>query len=104
MPKFRKKPVIIDAMLVEDIIKMMNDENRFDDLPKWIIENFLSTNILNIQDDSITIRTLEGDMRADKTDYLIRDVQGELYPCKPDIFKQTYEPVESEKIDFSNKK
>lgn len=104
MPKFRKKPVVIDAMLVEDIIKMMNDENRFDDLPKWIIENFLSTNILNIQDDNITIRTLEGDKRADKTDYLIRDVQGELYPCKPDIFKQTYEPVESEKIDFSNKK
>ncbi len=59
--KYRKLPVVIDALLLED---------------EKIIE------------------TLEGDMRGDVGDYLIRGVQGELYPCKPDIFKATYELVE----------
>jgi hypothetical protein len=41
----------------------------------------------------LIIPTLEGDMTATKGDWIIRGVQGELYPCKPDIFKQTYEPA-----------
>ncbi len=41
-----------------------------------------------------TIKTLEGDMRADMDDWIIRGVMGELYPCKPDIFAATYEPAE----------
>jgi hypothetical protein len=40
------------------------------------------------------IRTLEGDLHISEGDYVIRGVQGEFYPCKPDIFEQTYEPVE----------
>lgn len=40
------------------------------------------------------IHTLEGDMKADAGDYIITGVKGEQYPCKPDIFEQTYEPVE----------
>lgn len=40
------------------------------------------------------IHTLEGDMKADIGDYIITGVKGEQYPCKPDIFEQTYEPVE----------
>ncbi|MEU3161998.1 hypothetical protein ACPCAJ_21175 [Streptomyces griseoincarnatus] len=43
---------------------------------------------------SIAIRTLEGTMRADLGDWIIRGVQGEFYPCKPDIFATTYEPAE----------
>lgn len=39
------------------------------------------------------IRTLEGDMRATYGDYIIRGVAGEFYPCKPDIFEQTYEEI-----------
>ncbi|WP_425452782.1 hypothetical protein [Ammoniphilus oxalaticus] len=39
------------------------------------------------------IRTLEGDMRVNKGDYIIKGIQGEFYPCKPDIFKATYEVV-----------
>ncbi len=42
----------------------------------------------------ITIHTLEGDMHVSKGDYVIKVVQGEFYPCKPDIFEQTYEKVE----------
>ena len=40
------------------------------------------------------IHTLEGDMKADVGDYIITGVKGEQYPCKPDVFEQTYEPVE----------
>lgn len=43
----------------------------------------------------LVIRTLEGEMRADPGDWIIRGVQGEFYPCKPDIFAETYEAVES---------
>lgn len=42
---------------------------------------------------SVFIDTLEGTMRADPGDYVIRGVQGEFYPCKPDIFDATYEPA-----------
>ncbi len=42
------------------------------------------------------IQTLEGTMRGEIGDYLITGVNGEMYPCKPDIFEKTYEPVEEE--------
>lgn len=41
----------------------------------------------------IAIDTLEGTMRVDYGDYIIKGIQGEFYPCKPDIFEQTYEEV-----------
>ena len=41
----------------------------------------------------IIIQTLEGDMRADPGDWIITGVKGERYPCKPDIFAATYDPV-----------
>jgi hypothetical protein len=47
-------------------------------------------------DGRIRICTLEGTMAASLGDWIIRGVQGELYPCKPDIFDQTYEPAEPE--------
>ena len=45
--------------------------------------------------DNLRIRTLEGEMRAEQGDWIIRGVQGEFYPCKPDIFDATYEAVEA---------
>ena len=44
----------------------------------------------------IIINTLEGDMKANIGDYIITGVNGEVYPCKPDIFEKTYEKVEGE--------
>ena len=41
----------------------------------------------------ITVHTLEGDMVANEGDYIIKGIKGEFYPCKPDIFKETYEEV-----------
>ena len=46
-------------------------------------------------DRELDIQTLEGTMHADVGDYIITGVKGETYPCKPDIFEQTYEPVEN---------
>lgn len=45
-------------------------------------------------DEEVYIETLEGVMKADKGDWIIKGVKGELYPCKPDVFKMTYEKVE----------
>ena len=45
-------------------------------------------------DKEIIIHTLEGDMKANVGDYIITGVHGEKYPCKPDIFEETYEPIE----------
>lgn len=45
-------------------------------------------------DEEMIIHTLEGDMVASKGDYIITGVKGEKYPCKPDVFKKTYEPIE----------
>lgn len=50
---------------------------------------------LPIEDQVIDIYTLEGEMRADMGDWIIKGVEGEFYPCKPGIFAKTYEPVEA---------
>ncbi len=42
----------------------------------------------------MTIHTLEGDMKADAGDYIITGIKGEQYPCKPDVFRKTYELIE----------
>ena len=42
---------------------------------------------------TITIHTLEGDMKAKQGDYIIKGVKGEFYPCRKDIFEQTYEEI-----------
>lgn len=82
--RFRKRPVVVDAV-------------RFTgggfDCPSWLSVAF--------QDGQIwyqggvtpfcTIATLEGDMRVSMGDWIIKGVQGEIYPCKPDIFAATYE-------------
>lgn len=55
-----------------------------------------------VTDEPMEIETLEGTMHASPGDYVITGVKGERYPCKPDIFKRTYEPVdEKEKCDAS---
>lgn len=79
MKRHRKKPVVIEAVqLTEDNINSVED---------WcgglIVDGDFGTHML--------IYTLEGIMRADISDYIIRGVNGEFYPCKPDIFTATYE-------------
>lgn len=44
-------------------------------------------------EEEVVLDTLEGDMKANEGDWIIKGVKGELYPCKPDVFKMTYEKV-----------
>lgn len=81
MPKFRKKPVVVEAV-------RWNSKNYFD-----IIRLTGRRDIRFFDDGSCIIPTLEGDMIAKKGDYIIKGVHGEFYPCKPDIFHETYEVV-----------
>ncbi|MFT8351308.1 hypothetical protein [Clostridium saccharoperbutylacetonicum] len=89
--KFRKKPVVIEAF------KWTGDKTQCED-PIWVIEaidngTIFFTNKLT-RNVKLCINTLEGTMTADRGDYIIQGVNGELYPCKPDIFEKTYEKVD----------
>lgn len=79
--KFRKKPVVIEA------IQWLG--NNFTELEEFGSERDIVSN----PDGTLTIATLEGNHTAQKRDWIIRGVKGEVYPCKPDIFDQTYEEV-----------
>jgi hypothetical protein len=95
MPKFRKKPVEIEAFqMTDDLardhilggvalpfgIKIGNWDGHpaRGEVHRWML----------------SIKTLEGRMRVDPNDWIIKGVEGELYPCKPDIFAATYDAVD----------
>lgn len=92
MARYRKKPVVINAWVANDLIELFNHDET-DRLPDPINVAWLQGKILFLPTHML-VNTLEGDMRAEPTDYIICGVQGELYPCKPDIFKATYERVD----------
>lgn len=84
MPMFCKKPVVVEAYQVPAEGLMVSME----------MEEFLKRcdrDIENTGDGGIFIHTLEGRMEARPGDWIIRGVQGEYYPCKPDIFEATYD-------------
>ena len=85
--KFKKKPVEIDAWLISDLLEA-------DKLPEDI-KAAVGLNILRISHEfkSVRVFTLDGVMMGDSTDWLIKGINGEFYPCKPDIFAATYEVV-----------
>lgn len=78
--KYRKKPVVIEALLwsLDTPIEL-----------EWLDQAQVSCDGTNL-----FIETLEGTMRCDPGDYIIKGVAGEFYPCKPDIFHATYEEEE----------
>lgn len=94
--KYRKKPVAGEA------IKANLQSIRSGDLIEWLVSNQVSYEIVTSHADNqlghdnwfINIHTLEGVMKCSPGDWIIRGVKGEFYPCKPDIFEATYEPVE----------
>lgn len=83
--RYRKKPVEIEAHQVRGTA---NGE-----LVRQIAQWCGGTPGGTFDDPHILIPTLEGTMRAKAGDYVIRGVQGEFYPCKPDIFEATYDPA-----------
>lgn len=89
---FRKKPVVVEAIPVAEALQAAS--RSWFDLPSWLIEAYEHGNVIFGQD-RVEIATLEGRMTAGMGDWIIQGVQGELYPCKPDIFEATYEPAEA---------
>jgi hypothetical protein len=87
--KYRKKPVVIEAVQFNDNAESITNvcnlvDGKFNITVSYKLD---STNPIMI------IPTLEGEMIANEGDYIIKGVNGEFYPCKPDIFKKTYELV-----------
>ena len=100
MPTFRKKPVEIQAVQLRwDTWSEMCDHagvgSLLDNKPQGCYVTTDGTATENVTPRiGLHIPTLEGLMLGVEGDWIIRGVKGELYPCKPDIFAQTYEPVE----------
>lgn len=80
--KFRKKPVVIEAMQ----FKLTNIDE---------IEAFVGGDLGKTAKGETVIATLEGPLHVSLHDWIIKGVKGEFYPCKPEIFEATYEPVNS---------
>ena len=80
MSKYRKIPVVIEAVQFKS--------GNFDE-----IEEFVGGDA-EFRDGELVVATLEGPLHASNGDFIIKGVKGEFYPCKPDIFMQTYEFVE----------
>ena len=81
MIKYRKKPVVIEAI-------QLTEENVD------LLVEFCGDKIKSHPLTGVVIETLEGNMLASKGDYIIKDVKGEFYPIKEEIFKLTYEKVD----------
>lgn len=89
--RYQKKPVVVEAFRL-----------GIDYIPDWFMDEVTANKVVlhgtssgfdHHDDTNADICTLEGWMHANYGDYIIRGVKGELYPCKPDIFEQTYEEV-----------
>jgi len=83
MPKFRKKPVVVEAM-------QYTGDNGFECI------KFIGEAGRKEENGDLLIKTLEGLMHVSKWDWIIKGVENEMYPCKPDIFTKTYEPVDED--------
>lgn len=93
MGKYRKKPVVIEAVQWDGTVEGWNKV-----IVPWKGEDGDCIKALALCGDhshiDVYIETLEGNMTVSPGDYIIKGVQGEFYPCKPDIFEQTYEKIE----------
>ena len=86
--KYRKKPVVIEAVQWTGSPSTTEaDENLF------LVRAYHDGTIRAVRENLI-IKALEGELTAQKGDYIICGANGEFYPCKPDIFEKTYELVE----------
>ena len=103
MNKYIKKPVVIEAVQwdgknLEEIMKFIGSPFKYTNKTFYCTKEFIYDGI------DLFICTLEGKMKASVGDYIIKGVQGEFYPCKPDIFEKTYDKyVDKEKAKSLNR-
>ena len=102
MPKFRKKPVVIEARIAtQDNYKELEEwggynpaSRLYNTIPIYRINPIGNNKNGKFVPIGYNIRTIDSVAFAEIGDWIIKGTQGEFYPCKPDIFKETYEPVE----------
>ena len=82
MARFRKKPVVVEAVQFNVPIDVAGLQDFLEGHDEWHLDSR-----------GLVITTLEGEMLANPSDWIIKGVAGEIYPCKPEIFERTYEPV-----------
>ena len=97
--KYRKKPVEVEAIQwtgnTIEIKNFCGDKCSYDvNDSAWRVGK-------GIPHEELVIHTLEGDMKVSRNDYIIKGVNGEFYPCKPDIFEKTYE-ISSDAVNYNN--
>lgn len=95
--KFRKRPVVIEAIQLENnmpsiqkCLEFMGQKVNEDSITQDKFYEYCSN---KFKYGGIDIKTLEGNMKCNFLDWIIKGVSGEFYPCKPDIFEKTYEEV-----------
>ena len=84
--KYRKKPVVVEA------VQFLDTDESILKLSELGL-NPVQVDYADLHNPVLKIETLEGLMVAAEGDYIIKGVQGEFYPCKPDIFEQTYDVI-----------
>ena len=95
--KYRKKPIVVEAFQMTRHRRWNNEE-----WPEWLHKAWNKLTLdpgaffSGFDQERLYLNTLEGEMKVDYGDYIIQGIRGELYPCKPDIFKATYDPVPNE--------
>lgn len=92
MGRYKKRPIVIEAFRW-----VISKESE--DVPSWLANAMIDGTVtaVFVPDRALPdleIKTLEGTMRVDYGDWIIQGVNGEIYPCKPDIFEKTYERVD----------
>lgn len=92
MPAYRKKPVVVDAFRPDDLPRSQ--------WPQWAQDALMNRDVVFEPNGALQVRTKEGMLHANAGDWLIRGVEGEIYPCKASIFGASYEPAGSEPSDF----
>ena len=94
--KYRKKPVVVEAFQFDGDF---NDRNGNYYVPEWAVKG-LKREYFTFEDSGdLYVNTLEGTMVVSVGDYIIKGVQGEFFPCKPNVFHATYELAEKEIIE-----
>ena len=101
MPKYRQKPVVIEAMQwtgenLSEVLAFTGVNRAYFGWPVSAGKTHYSLGRQGEPESHLWIRGLEGSHRAEPGDFVIRGVKDEFYACKPDIFEATYEPVDGQ--------
>ena len=92
MAKYRKKPVVIEAVQWkgDNLAEIIRFTGMHESALKWTWDQYESV----VAREGLKIFTLEGPLKASVGDFIIKGIEGEFYPCKPDIFEKTYKLVD----------